>query len=95
MALTTNGKLTGTGTFLGAVGLAPERRAARIAATPPTQHFALYGRSGSWIDSVRHPGASRPQTTFVNSPPNLTNPGAQSSIVGTQGELAHQCVRPG
>ncbi len=80
-ALTSNGKLTGTGAFLGAVG--PETGTAvgpyRCESENPA--FALYGRSGSWMDNF---GIQCRQgtATVVNNPPSLANPGSQSSTLG-------------
>src|SRR4030095_15068618 len=51
--------------------------------------YALYGRSGSWIDSfgvLCRPGAITPIST--NSTPVVVNPGAQSWIAGVAIDLA-------
>jgi hypothetical protein len=85
-ALTAGGKFTGTGAFLGAVG--PDTGTAQGPWRCETGNpaYALYGRSGSWMDNfgVQCRAAA---TTFVNSPPLLANPGSQETIAGANADL--------
>jgi YVTN family beta-propeller protein len=55
--------------------------------------YALYGRSGSWMDNfgVQCRVAA---STFVNSPPNLANPGSQSSMAGSPVDLTISASDP-
>jgi YVTN family beta-propeller protein len=86
-ALTSGGKLAGNGAFLGAVG--PDTGTAggpwRCDSSNPA--YALYGRSGSWMDNFGIQ-CRQASTTFVNNPPILSNPGSQASTVGTAVDLA-------
>ena len=86
-ALTGDGKLTGTGTFLGAVGPATGTAGGPYRCPSGNPAFALYGRSGSWIDAFGIQ-CQQATTTFVNTPPSLVNPGSQSSIIDTTVDLA-------
>ena len=87
--LTSSGKLTGTGTFLGAVGPATGTAQGPWRCDSGNPGFALYGRSGSWMDNF---GVQCRQATatFVNTPPSLANPGSQSTTGGLRGRSAHQ-----
>ena len=86
--LTSSGKLTGDGTFLGC-GRSRHRYGGQGPWRCSTDNpgYALYGRSGSWMDNF---GVQCRQAaaTFVNTPPSLANPGSQSTIVGIGGRLA-------
>ena len=84
--LTSAGKLTGTGTFLGAVGPNTGTAQGPWRCDSGNPGFALYGRSGSWMDNVGLQ-CRQASATFVNSPPNLSNPGSQSSTVDTLVDL--------
>ncbi len=85
-ALTSNGKLTGTGTFLGAVGPNTGTVQGPWRCDSGNPGYAVYGRSGSWMDSF---GVQCRQATatFVNSPPTLANPGSQSTPVNSSVSL--------
>jgi len=85
-ALTAGGKLTGAGTFLGAVG--PDTGAAQGPWRCDTGNpgYALYGRSGSWMDNFGVQ-CRQAMTTFVNSPPTLANPGNQATTADTAVDL--------
>jgi hypothetical protein len=85
-ALTPNGKLTGSGSFLGAVGPDTGTAGGPWRCDTNNPGYALYGRSGSWIDSVGVQ-CRQASTTFVNNPPVLSNPGNQASTVGTPVDL--------
>ena len=90
-ALTPAGGLTGPGQFLGAVGGpdgSPQPLAACGTGNPV---YALYGRSGGWLDAFGvqcRQGAITPIAT--NSSPVLVNPGPQTSIVGIAVDLQIQ-----
>jgi YVTN family beta-propeller protein len=77
-ALTAGGRLTGNGAFLGAVGPATGTAQGPWRCDSTNPAFALYGRSGGWMDSI---GVQCRQAaaTFVNTPPSLANPGSQST----------------
>ncbi|HEX6638619.1 MAG TPA: putative Ig domain-containing protein [Steroidobacteraceae bacterium] len=85
-ALTADGKLTGNGVFLGAVGPATGTAQGPWRCDSGNPAYALYGRSGGWMDSFGlqcRQGAA----TFVNTPPTLGNPGSQSTPVGATVQL--------
>jgi YVTN family beta-propeller protein len=84
--LTSGGKLTGTGTFLGAVGGITGTAQGPWRCDSGNPGFALYGRAGGWMDNVGLQ-CRQAMTTFVNTAPNLSNPGSQSSTVGAAVEL--------
>ncbi len=84
--LTSAGKLTGTGSFLGAVGPNTGTAQGPWRCDSGNPGSALYGRSGSWMDNVGLQ-CRQATSTFVNTPPNLANPGSQSSTVDTAVEL--------
>ena len=84
--LTSNGKLTGTGTFLGAVGPNTGTAQGPWRCDSSNPGFALYGRSGSWMDNFGLQ-CRQASATFVNTPPSLANPGSQSTPVGAAVEL--------
>jgi YVTN family beta-propeller protein len=85
--LTSAGKLTGTGTFLGAVGPNTGTAQGPWRCDSGNPGSALYGRSGSWMDNVGLQ-CRQATSTFINTPPSLANPGSQSSTVDTAVELA-------
>ena len=86
-ALTAGGKLAGTGVFLGPVGPATGTAQGPWRCDSGNPAFALYGRSGGWMDSfgVQCRQAS---ATFVNAPPSLANPGSQATPIGAVVQLA-------
>lgn len=85
--LNSSGKLTGTGTFLGAVGGITGTGQGPWRCDSGNPGFALYGRAGGWLDNVGLQCRTA-MTTVVNTPPSLSNPGSQSTIVGTGVDLA-------
>jgi YVTN family beta-propeller protein len=85
-ALTSSGKLTGPGTFLGAVGPNTGTIQGPYRCESGNPGYALYGRSGSWMDNVGLQ-CRQASATFVNSPPSLGNPGGQSSPVDAAVDL--------
>ncbi len=90
-ALTSHGGLTGPGQFLGAVGGPDGSPQALSSCGTGNPVYALYGRSGGWLDSFGvqcRPGAITPIAT--NSSPVLVNPGSQASIVGIAVDLQIQ-----
>ncbi len=84
--LTSTGKLTGTGAFLGAVGPATGTAVGPYRCESENPAFALYGRSGSWMDNFGMQ-CRQASATVVNTPPSLANPGGQSSTIGTNVDL--------
>jgi YVTN family beta-propeller protein len=83
-ALTPSGGLTGTGTFLGASGGTGGTAQALQTCGTGNPGYALYGRSGSLLDSVGmlcRTGAITPIS--VNQTPVIVNPGTQTWLVGT------------
>ena len=80
-ALTSNGKLTGTGTFLGAVGANTGAAQGPWRCDSGNPGYAVYGRSGSWMDNFGIQ-CRQASTTFVNTPPSLGNPGSQTTPLG-------------
>ncbi len=88
-ALTPSGGLTGAGSYLGMTGTAGGTAQALQTCGTGNPVYALYGRSGSWIDAVGvlcRTGAITPIST--NSTPVVVNPGAQSWIAGIAVDLA-------
>lgn len=88
-ALTPSGGLTGTGTYLGATGAAGGTAQALQTCGTENPVYALYGRSGSWLDSIGvlcRTGAITPIST--NSTPVVVNPGVQSWIANIAIDLA-------
>jgi large repetitive protein len=79
--LTSTGGVTGVGTFLGAVGPATGTAVGPYRCDGDVPAYGLIGRSGSWMDNFAMQ-CRRATTTFVNTPPTLGNPGAQSSTQG-------------
>jgi YVTN family beta-propeller protein len=79
-ALTSTGKLTGTGTFLGAVGNETGTAVGPYRCDSENPGFALYGRSGSRVDNVGLQ-CRQATATVINNPPSLTNPGSQASTI--------------
>ena len=93
-AITPSGGLTGTGSFLGVSGAAGGTVQALQSCGTENPGFALYGRSGAWVDSfgmLCRTGTITPIST--NSPPVVVNPGAQSWIAGTAINVAIIGVR--
>jgi YVTN family beta-propeller protein len=87
-ALTPSGGLTGTGTYLGATGGTGGTAQALKTCGTENPVYALYGRSGGWLDAfgvLCRPGAITPIST--NSSPVIVNPGAQSWLVGVNVDL--------
>ena len=88
-ALTPSGGLTGAGSYLGITGTAGGTAQALQTCGTGNPVYALYGRSGSWIDAfgvLCRTGAITPIST--NSTPVVVNPGAQSWIAGIAVDLA-------
>ncbi len=82
-ALTPSGGLTGTGTFLGSSGGTGGTAQSLQTCGTENPGYALYGRSGGWLDSfgmLCRPGAITPIS--INETPVIVNPGAQSWIAG-------------
>jgi YVTN family beta-propeller protein len=82
-ALTSTGRVTGTAQVLGAVGSTGGTAQASMSCGTGNPVYALYGRSGGWIDNF---GVQCRQAAItpisVNSPPSIANPGNQASTVG-------------
>jgi YVTN family beta-propeller protein len=88
-ALTATGGLTGAGSYLGVTGAAGGNAQALQACGTENPGYALYGRSGSWIDSfgmLCRTGVITPIS--VNSTPVVVNPGVQAWIAGNPVDLA-------
>ncbi|HSC14864.1 MAG TPA: putative Ig domain-containing protein [Gammaproteobacteria bacterium] len=82
-ALTPSGGLTGTGTFLGSSGGTGGTAQALQTCGTGNPGYALYGRSGSVLDSfgmVCRQGAITPIST--NETPVIVNPGTQTWVAG-------------
>jgi YVTN family beta-propeller protein len=80
-ALTPSGGLTGTGTFLGASGGTGGTAQALQACGTENPGYALYGRSGGWLDSfgmLCRTAVITPIST--NELPVVVNPGAQTWV---------------
>ena len=84
--LTADGHLSGNGSFLGAVGPATGTAAGPWRCDSGNPVFALYGRSGSWMDSFGMQ-CRQAAATVVNTPPILANPGNQSNPTGAAVDL--------
>jgi YVTN family beta-propeller protein len=84
--LSSNGKLTGDGAFLGTVGPDTGTAVGPWRCSTNNPGYALYGRSGSWMDSFGVQCRQAP-ATFVNTPPSLSNPGSQSTVAGSGVDL--------
>lgn len=90
-ALTALGTLTGTGTFLGADGGTGGTAQSLQACGTENPVYALYGRSGTQINSfgvLCRAAVITPIST--NSTPVVVNPGAQTSVAGIAVNLAIQ-----
>jgi YVTN family beta-propeller protein len=88
-ALTPSGGLSGTGTFLGSSGGAGGTAQSLQACGTENPGYALYGRSGGWLDSfgmLCRTGAITPIST--NEMPVVVNPGAQTWVAGEAVSLA-------
>jgi DNA-binding beta-propeller fold protein YncE/mono/diheme cytochrome c family protein len=87
-ALTPNGGLTGTGSYLGPTGGTGGTAQGLQSCGTENPVYALYGRSGGWLDAfgvLCRPGAITPIST--NSSPVIVNPGAQTWLVGVAVDL--------
>jgi len=83
-AITTGGKVTGSGQFLGPVGGTGGTPQGPFSCSTGNPAYALTGRSGSLIDAFGMLCRQAPLTpTQTNTPPNVTNPGNQTGTVGT------------
>lgn len=90
-ALTPAGGLSGTATFLGAVGGSGGTATGSLSCGTDNPVYALYGRSSTQINAFGvqcRTGAITPIAT--NAAPVVVNPGTQSSIVGVAVDLAIQ-----
>jgi YVTN family beta-propeller protein len=88
-AITPSGGLTGTGTFLGSSGGAGGTAQPLQTCGTENPGYALYGRSGGWLDSfgmLCRAGVITPIST--NEMPVVVNPGAQSWVAGEPVSLA-------
>jgi hypothetical protein len=85
-SITPAGKLAGTGVLLGAVGADTGTAQGPWRCESGNPGFALYGRSGGWMDNVGLQ-CRQATSTFVNTPPSLLNPGSQSSAVDSRVDL--------
>jgi len=87
-SLTATGKVTGSGQFLGAVGGTGGSAQGPFRCGTDNPVYAVYGRSGSWIDNF---GVQCRQATItqvsINNPPSITNPGNQSGTTGQPVDL--------
>jgi YVTN family beta-propeller protein len=80
-ALTSQGKITGIGQFLGAVGGSGGTAQGPYNCGTNNPAYALTGRSGSWLDNFGMQCRQATLTT-VNSPPTIVNPGTLTGTVG-------------
>jgi len=80
-ALTSLGKITGVGQYLGAVGGTGGTTQGPYNCGTNNPVYALTGRSGSWLDSFGMQCRQATLTT-VNSPPTIVNPGNLTGTVG-------------
>ena len=81
-AITSQGKLTGLGQFLGAVGGSGGTQQGPYNCGTNNPAYALSGRSQSWLDNFGMQCRQATLTT-VNSPPTIVNPGTLTNTVGT------------
>ncbi len=82
-ALTPSGGLTGAVQYLGADGGTGGTVQSPLACGTNNPVYALYGRSGSWLDSFGVQCRQAEITPIsINSSPVIVNPGPQSGIVG-------------
>ncbi|HZF24863.1 MAG TPA: galactose oxidase-like domain-containing protein, partial [Steroidobacteraceae bacterium] len=86
-ALTSQGKLTGVGQFLGAVGGTGGTPQGPYNCGTNNPAYALVGRSGSWLDNFGMQ-CRQAQLTTVNAPPSIVNPGNLTGTVGTFVDIA-------
>ena len=94
-ALTATGRVTGTAQALGAVGSTSGTAQASMSCGTGNPVYALYGRSGSWIDNFGMQCRQAAITPIsVNSPPSVTNPGNQASTVGIAVNLTINATDP-
>jgi YVTN family beta-propeller protein len=85
-AMTPAGKMTGTGTFLGAVGQSTGTAKGPWRCASDNPAFALYGASGARLDNFGMQ-CRVPPGLIVNTPPTIANPGNQSTLAGTAVDL--------
>ena len=82
-ALAAGGGMTGTATYLGPVGGAGGTVQGPFACPTGNPVYALYGRSGGWLDNFGVLCRRAIVTPVsVNSSPVIVNPGAQAGIAG-------------
>ncbi len=82
-ALTGDGGLSGDGEFLGGTGGNGGTQQALLRCGTGNPVYALYGRSGGWLDNFGVQCRRGVVTQVsVNSMPVIANPGAQSGVVG-------------
>jgi large repetitive protein len=82
-ALTPQGRLSGAGQFLGAVGGTGGTATGPYACSTGNPVSRLTGRAGWWLDAFGMECAQAPITsTESNAPPVVTNPGSQLSTLG-------------
>lgn len=92
-SLTASGKVTGAGQFLGAVGGTGGTAQGPFACSTDNPGYAMYGRSGSSIDSF---GIVCRQATLTptNDPPVIVNPGTQTASVGVAVDITIGATDP-
>lgn len=83
-ALTPAGGVTGAGQFLGASGGNGGSAQALLRCGTENPVYALYGRSGGWLDNFGVQCRTAPITPIsINSTPVIVNPGSQTDFIGT------------
>jgi len=88
-ALTTSGKITGAGQFLGAVGGTGGTGFGPFNCSTGNPAYALSGRSSTLIDALNMTCRQAPITQVgANSAPIVSNPGNQVGDVGTEATLS-------
>jgi YVTN family beta-propeller protein len=88
-AVTSAGRTTGAGQYLGAVGGSGGTAQGPFSCSTGNPVYSLAGRSGSWLDAIGMLCRAAPITrTNVNTPPTVTPPGNQVGSVGTFTSLA-------
>jgi YVTN family beta-propeller protein len=87
-ALTPTGGLSGAEEYLGATGGSGGSSQGPLSCGTNNPVFALYGRSGGWLDNFGVQCRQAQVTPIsINSSPVLVNPGTQSGIVGVPIDL--------
>jgi len=82
-ALTPSGGLTGVAQYLGGSGGSGGSAQGPLSCGTGNPAYALYGRSGSWLDAFGMQCRQAVITPIsINSSPVIVNPGTQSGIVG-------------